>query len=248
MTQPHATFQPPGARAPLELGMILYPEFTLLDLAGPQSVLGLHGRTHLIAASRAPVRSDGGDVCLQPTATFDDAPDRFDVLFVPGGFATNKAMEDPALLRFLADRGPRSAWVTSVCSGSLLLAAAGLLDGYRAATHWLAREALAAFGVEVSTERVATDRNRVTGGGVTAGIDFGLVLLAKMRGETIAKVTQLAIEYDPHPPFRAGTPEVAGPELAAMARAMAEGALRVDDEAVRRAQRAAGVARRGPRP
>ena len=115
--------------------------------------------------------------------------------------------------------GARARFITSVCSGSLLLAAAGLLDGYRATTHWSAYETLGAFGVEVVCgERVVVDRNRITGGGVTAGIDFGLVLLAQLRGEPIARLSQLAMEYDPAPPFDAGSPDKAGPEATAMAR------------------------------
>jgi len=197
--------------------MVHYPGFTLLDLAGPEAVLGLHGQVHLVAASRGPVPTDNG-ARLEAGIAYHEAPDRFDVLFVPGGLATNRAMTDVPLLRFLAAHGARAGWVTSVCSGSLLLAAAGLLRGYRAAAHWLARDALAALGAEVSRDRVVVDRHRVTGGGVTAGIDFGLVLLARLRGEEAAQTTQLAMEYDPQPPFSAGTPETAGPVITHRAR------------------------------
>ena len=128
--------------------------------------------------------------------------------------------QDPApgrsVLRFLAERGKTARFVTSVCTGALVLGAAGLLEGYKATTHWATYEALAALGATVEHRRVVTDRNRVTGGGVTAGIDFGLTLLAELRGEVVAKTTQLVLEYDPAPPFDAGTPAAAGPELTAM--------------------------------
>jgi cyclohexyl-isocyanide hydratase len=206
----------PGSQPPLQLGMLIYPDMTLLDLAGPQAALGLHGKTHLVWKTMDPVLTDSG-ISILPTATFADCPDDLDVLFVPGGFGTNEAMEDAEVLRFLADRGQRARYVTSVCSGSLILAAAGLLDGYKAATHWAVYDALEALGVTAERRRVVVDRNRFTGGGVTAGIDFGLTLLAELRGEMVAKMTQLMLEYDPKPPFDAGTPETAGPELTAMA-------------------------------
>lgn len=202
--------------APLEVGMLLYPGMTLLDLAGPQTALGLHSRTHLFWKTIDPVMTDSG-VALVPTATFADTPAALDVLFVPGGFGTNAAMQDEEIVAFLAGRGRDARYVTSVCSGSLLLGMAGLLDGYRAATHWACYDALEALGVQPGHERVVVDRNRFTGGGVTAGIDFGLTLLAELRGEEAAKVTQLMLEYDPAPPFNTGHPRAAGPELTAIA-------------------------------
>lgn len=115
------------------------------------------------------------------------------------------------MLSFLADRAAHATYVTSVCSGSFILGAAGLLQGYKATSHWASRDILPMFGAEPVEARVVVDHNRITGGGVTAGIDFGLVLLAKLRGDDIAKVTQLAMEYDPEPPFNAGSPTSAGP-------------------------------------
>lgn len=206
---------PPGP-APLEIGMLLYPGMTLLDLAGPQAALGLHGRTHLFSKTLDPVMTDSG-VALLPTAAFADAPARLDVLFVPGGFGTVEAMKDKEIITFLAEHGRGARYVTSVCSGSLLLGMAGLLDGYRAATHWACCDALEALGAQPGRERVVADRNRFTGGGVTAGIDFGLTLLAELRGEEVAKMTQLMMEYDPAPPFNTGHPRSAGPELTAAA-------------------------------
>jgi cyclohexyl-isocyanide hydratase len=204
---------------PLQVAMLVYPDFTLLDLAGPQAALGLHGPTHLVGKTLEPVATDAG-ISVLPTATFANCPNDLDVLFVPGGFGTNDVMRDAETLAFLADRGRRARYVTSVCSGSLILGAAGLLKGYRAATHWACYEALAALGVEGVHERVVVDGNRISGGGVTAGLDFGLTLLAQLRGETTAKVTQLLMEYDPRPPFAAGTPETAGPEVTAIAEGM----------------------------
>lgn len=210
---------PPPAAKPLKIGMLLYPGFTLLDLAGPHSALGLHGQTLLLWKTLDSVATDSG-ISLNPTTTLADCPDDLDVLFVPGGFGTNDAMKDVEIVDFLIRVGPTARYVTSVCSGSLVLGMAGLLDGYRAATHWACYDALEALDVDAVHERVVVDRNRFTGGGVTAGIDFGLTLLAELRGEQVAKVTQLAMEYDPDPPFNAGSPDAAGPELTAIALTM----------------------------
>lgn len=212
-------------QSPLQLGMLLYPHMTLLDLAGPQAALGFHSITHLISDSLDPVLTDSG-VSIMPTATFETCPEDLDVLFVPGGFGTNRALQQEELLRFLAQAGKRARFITSVCSGSVLLAAAGLLDGYRAATHWAVYDQLETFpNVTGVHERVVIDRNRFTGGGVTAGIDFGLTLLAALRGEETAKMTQLMMEYDPKPPFNTGSPATAGPQLTAMAEAAMQGSL-----------------------
>ncbi|WP_438025665.1 DJ-1/PfpI family protein [Sorangium sp. So ce233] len=211
MTEAH-DLKLPGPQPPLQIGMVLYPGLTMLDLIGPQNVLAAHAATHLLWKDRSLVPSDSG-VSIQPTATFSECPDDLDILFVPGGIGTADAMADQEILRFLRDRGPRSRYVTSVCTGSLVLAAAGLMQGYKATTHWATRHVLEAFGVECVRARVVVDRNRISGGGVTAGIDFGLTLLALLRGEDAAKMTQLMLEYDPAPPFDAGTPEGAGPEL-----------------------------------
>lgn len=197
---------------PLTIGILIYPGFTLLDLAGPQAALGFHGKTLLFWKTLEPVPTDGG-ISLNPTHTFGDAPERLDVLFVPGGFGTNAAMKDPEIIDFLVRIGSRSQYVTSVCSGSLILGMAGLLIGYRAATHWALYETLEALGAKAAHERVVADRNRFTGGGVTAGIDFGLTLLAELRGEDVAKLTQLLMEYDPCPPFNVGHPRIAGEAL-----------------------------------
>ena len=197
---------------PLEIGMLLYPGLTLLDLIGPQTVFSWFANTHLVWKTKDLVYSDTG-IGMQPTCTFESCPRELDILFVPGGFGQNQLMGDAEVLAFLADRGPKAKYVTSVCSGSLLLGAAGLLKGYKATSHWAARDGLSAFGAIPTDARVVVDRNRITGGGVTAGIDFGLVLLAKLRGDDAAKLTQLAMEYDPEPPFLSGSPKTAGPAI-----------------------------------
>jgi cyclohexyl-isocyanide hydratase len=214
---------------PLRFGMLLYPGFTLLDLAGPQSALGLHGETLLLWKTLEPVPTDSG-ISVNPTTTFANCPENLDVLFVPGGFGSNAAMQDPQIVDFLAEAAWSARYVTSVCSGSLLLGMAGLLEGYRAATHWSCFAGLEATGAVPVHERVVIDRNRMTGGGVTAGIDFGLTLLAELRGEQAARATQLAMEYDPQPPFDAGSPDAAGPEITNMCLAMGLGNM--DAEAV----------------
>jgi cyclohexyl-isocyanide hydratase len=193
----------------MQVGMLLYPDHTALDYIGPHAVFASVGmQVHLISDTPDPVVSDSG-LAVIPTVTLEDCP-TLDIVFVPGG-RVDEVILDRAKVDFLAERGATASYVTSVCTGSLVLAAAGLLDGYRAATHWSTREQLARLGVEVSEERVCVDRNRFTGGGVTAGIDFGLTLVAHLFDTDTAKFSQLALEYDPQPPFDAGSPRGAGP-------------------------------------
>jgi cyclohexyl-isocyanide hydratase len=209
--------EPEQSLPPLQIAMVVYPKLTLLDLVGPQTALGLHGVTHIVADRLEPVASDSG-IALIPTTTYEQCPTDLDVLFVPGGEGTAAAMEDAKLLAFLRSRAETARYITSVCSGSLILAAAGVLQGYRATTHWTSLDVLTAFGVTAEAARVVMDRNRLTGGGVTAGIDFGLTLLAQLRGEPAARMTQLAMEYDPQPPFDAGSPASAGAEAVTLVR------------------------------
>jgi len=207
---------------PEEIAMLIYPGMTALDLIGPQQVFGflMGARVHLVAKTSSLVVSDTG-VAIQPSKTFENCPDPVDVLCVPGGaLGTISLMKDKATLEFLASRGRTANWVTSVCTGSLLLAAAGLLKGYKATSHWPIREVLADFGATPVAERVVEDRNRITAGGVTSGIDFGLRLAAKLRGVPYAQSLELALEYDPQPPFGAGTPAKAPPEVVETMRAM----------------------------
>ncbi|WP_305984620.1 DJ-1/PfpI family protein [Roseibium sp. MMSF_3544] len=193
-----------------EVAMLLYPGVTLLDLLGPQTVLAPSCNVHVIWKNTDLLETDSG-IIMKATSTLDECPKDLDVLFVPGGEFS--VMTDPVVLTFLADRGARARYVTSVCGGSIVLGAAGLLKGYRATSHWAAKDQLHLFGATPQEGRVVRDRNRISGGGVTAGIDFGLVLLAELLGEDVAKLSQLALEYDPAPPFDAGTPEKAGPVI-----------------------------------
>jgi cyclohexyl-isocyanide hydratase len=203
----------------LRVGMLLYPRLTQLDLTGPFEIFTrmTNTRVDLLWKTLDPVVADSG-LAILPTQTLAGAG-QIDVLFVPGGPGQVAIMSDRTVLDFVAERGSNAQYVTSVCTGSLILAAAGLLNGYRAACHWNAREHLALFDVVVSPERVVVDRNRITGGGVTAGIDFALLVCARVRDEHEAKRIQLQIEYDPAPPFNAGSPETAGIELTAEIRA-----------------------------
>jgi cyclohexyl-isocyanide hydratase len=208
--------------APLHIAFLLFPHVTQLDLTGPAQVLSRLGnaKLDLVAKTREPVETDA-QFALLPTATFAENPST-DILCVPGGFGTVAAMEDSETLAWVRQVAGTAQWVTSVCTGSLVLAAAGLLTGYRAACHWASREQLAFFGAEPVAERVVFDRNRVSGGGVTAGIDFALALTARIRGEAHAKFVQLSLEYDPAPPFDSGSPERADPATLARYHVMVE--------------------------
>ncbi len=203
---------------PLQIAFLLFPGVTQLDLTGPAQVLSRLGdaKLDLVWKTRDPVMTDAGFAIL-PTATFGDVREA-DILCVPGGLGVNTVVADDDAMAWVAAIGAQATWVTSVCTGSLILAAAGLLRGYRAGCHWAQRDMLPLFGAEPATERVVIDRNRITGGGVTAGIDFALTLTALLRGEAHAKAVQLSLEYDPQPPFDAGSPERAGPELVAVYR------------------------------
>ena len=193
------------------VAMIPFPGLTMLDLIGPYETLRQHTDVHLLGSTTEEFRSDSG-APFRATEMLSDAADYYDVVFVPGGSGTADAMRDPHIIDFLASRGPRARYVTSVCTGSLVLGAAGLLDGYRATTHWSMLDALNFFGAVPSSERVVIDRNRITGGGVTAGIDFGLLLLAELFDEDTARYAQLLLEYDPAPPFDGGSPRTATQE------------------------------------
>lgn len=199
--------------AKLTIGMVAFPQVTNLDFAGPLEVFGkLAGcEVQICWKTRDLVRCEGLSV-IQPTVTFADCP-QVDVLFVPGGPGQIDVMTDDEVIGFVARQGQGAQWVTAVCTGSLVLGAAGLLDGYRAACHWMSRDQLSLFGARPVNERVVFDRNRVTGGGVTAGIDFGFALAARLVGEEAAQRLQLALEYAPEPPFDSGLPERADPAL-----------------------------------
>jgi putative intracellular protease/amidase len=214
--------------------MLVYPGFTALDLVGPHHVLSLvPGYTvRLVAKTAQKVTSDLG-LTFEPTP-FADCPERPAVVFVPGGTdGTLAAMADAATRDFLAARGAHAKFVTSVCTGSLVLAAAGLLKGYKATSHWLTRDRLAKFGAVPAAGRVVADRTRLTGGGVTAGIDFGLTLAAKLADEPTARLTQLFMEYQPEPPYK-GSPDTAAADDVAHVKAMAAPFLKSLDDAIGR--------------
>lgn len=207
------------------LGLVFYPGMTPLDIIGPQQVLSsLPGiETYRIWKTLDPVKTDDGMIVL-PDTTFANCP-QLDILCIGGGIEQAAVEDDPEILAFLRTQGSTAKYVTSVCGGSMFLAKAGLLDGYRAATHWAARPQLAQLGVEVGTERVVIDRNRITGGGVTAGIDFALTIVSILYGAETAKITQLLLEYNPAPPFDTGSPEKAGAELVEKAMLFMQGMM-----------------------
>ncbi|AUS99985.1 glutamine amidotransferase [Nostoc sp. CENA543] len=196
------------------IGLVIYPDMTQLDITGPHQVFSMMPDTQvlLLWKNLEPVVSNG--LAILPTTTFAECP-QLDVLCVPGGaMGTVEMMQDAEMLEFLQKQAQTTKYVTAVCTGSLILAAAGLLQGYRAACHWAFREQLASMGVEVSHERVVIDRDgRITGGGVTAGIDFALTIAAVLRGEDTAKFLELLLEYNPAPPFGVGSPEKADSQL-----------------------------------
>ena len=202
--------------SPLQIGLLVFPRVTQLDLTGPVQVFSSvpGAKVHLIWKRIEPVPSDSV-LTLTPTVTFADCP-QLDVLCVPGGFGTDELLNDEEVLDFLRRQAESAKYITSVCTGSLVLGAAGLLKGYRAATHWSAMEALALLGATPTRTRVCIDRNRITGGGVTAGIDFALTLVSMLVDRTTAEAIQLRLEYNPAPPFNAGSPETAPPEVLAL--------------------------------
>lgn len=188
----------------------LFPGVTQLDMTGPAQVLSrLPGGAVIVAASSLdPVATDSG-FALVPTATFDDAP-QADILCVPGGHGVAEALGGAATIAFIARQAAAARWVTSVCTGAFLLGRAGLLEGRRATTHWAYTQLLPLVGARHAPGRVVEDGNVITAGGVTAGIDFALTLIARQAGEETARAVQLALEYDPQPPYDSGTPAAAG--------------------------------------
>jgi cyclohexyl-isocyanide hydratase len=227
-----------SAPNPLIVVFALFPRVTQLDFTGPHQILGMAPDTHLILAS-----VEGGELATDTGLRFGglmrlEEIDRCDVICVPGGYGTSAAMEDEAFLEQLRRLAEGARYVTSVCTGSLLLGAAGLLKGRRAACHWAWRALLSEFGATPDPARVCRDGNLLTGGGVTAGIDFALTLVAEIAGETTAQTIQLMAEYAPAPPFDSGRPETAPAEVLALVRERGEQA-----GVVRRAAVAAAAAR-----
>lgn len=199
----------------LRIAVLLFPNVTQLDMTGPVQVLSRLGnaRLDLVWKTLDPVPTDAG-FSIVPTATLAEVP-AADILCVPGGFGVNGVIADDDVMDWVGTVGRAAIWVTSVCTGSLILGAAGLLEGYRAGCHWSQRHMLPLFGAVPVAERVVIDRNRVTGGGVTAGIDFALTLTALLRGREHAEAVQLSLEYTPEPPFDSGSPDRARAEVVA---------------------------------
>ncbi len=197
----------------LTIGMVVYPGMFLMDLIGPLTVFEalMNREIHLLWKNLDAVndlKSEGSTyIPIRPTTAFKDCPSNLDVLFVPGGVpGTFAMMEDAEVISFLAEQGKTAKYVTSVCTGSLILGAAGLLNGYRATSYWSMIDVLKEFGAIPARGRVVIDRNRITGGGVTAGIDFGLKIIGALRSPEYAQAVQLYLEYDPAPPYNAGSP------------------------------------------
>lgn len=205
-----------------QIVLLVYPGMTALDMLGPHHMLSsMMGATVTIAGqTREAVTADTG-LKVVPDVDFASCPRDVDLFLVPGGLAgTTAAMKDGRMIDFVAELGERSKYITSVCTGSLILGAAGLLKGYKATSHWIAMHMLNDFGATPVHERVVFDRNRITGAGVTAGMDMGLAVVNKLRGEQYTKMVALLAEYDPVPPVKAGSPDTAGPKVTNMLRDM----------------------------
>jgi cyclohexyl-isocyanide hydratase len=206
---------------PLQIGFLIFPDMMPLDMVGPYEVFTKmpDTRLHLVWKSLAPLTVAGGMQML-PSITFSECPP-LDLICIPGGSGMNPLLNDTETLEFIRRQAKNARYVTSVCTGALVLGAAGLLKGKRAATHWMSRDMLSEFGATPVADRVTIDGNIITGGGVTAGVDFGITVAAELFGPEVAKTIQLAIEYDPAPPFDTGSPERAGAAIVAAARASA---------------------------
>ncbi len=210
----------------LNIGLLAFPKLTQLDLTGPFEVFARipDAKVHLVWRDTRPITSDAGLVLI-PSMSFAECP-LLDVICVPGGAGQFDFLHDDGVLSFVRDQGLQAKFVTSVCTGSIVLGAAGLLSGYKATSHWLFEDQLAHFGATPVRERIVHDRNRITGGGITAGIDFGLYVAAQLAGEDVAKSIQLMIEYNPAPPYSSGSPETADPVLVSRIRQSMEARLR----------------------
>ena len=200
----------------------IFDGITALDAVGPYEVLSrLPGaKVRFIAATAGPKRTENRMLALTADAALEDVPDP-EVIVVPGGLGTRPLMEDDTILGWLRTAHATSQWTTSVCTGSLLLAAAGILDGLEATTHWLSLELLREYGAIPVSRRVVVQGQVITAAGVSSGIDMALTLAALIAGEDVARAIQLGIEYDPEPPFDSGSVAKAGPEIARLVRAAA---------------------------
>jgi cyclohexyl-isocyanide hydratase len=227
----------------LRFGILVFPNVQQLDLTGPYEVLATAkgAEVELVWKDLNPVMSSTR-LPLSPTATFDGCPP-LDVLCIPGGGGVNALLEDEVVLDFVRERAAAARYVTSVCSGALLLGAAGLLEGKRATTHWYAHDFLTEFGAIPVDARIVEDGKLITAGGVTSGIDFGLALVARVFGQAEAETVQLSLEYAPAPPFRAGTPAEAPPAVLAQAKERLAVSRRAREEIFARWRRASAPSR-----
>lgn len=229
----------------LTIAMLIYPGMFLQDLVGPLAMFEalMKRDIHLVWKDTRPfpVAANTPHPLIPVTAntSFAECPRNLDVLFVPGGVpGTQKMMEDEEVLEFLKDRAATARFVTSVCTGSLILGAAGLLKGYQATSYWSVRDKLSHFGAIPVDQRVVVDRNRITGGGVTAGLDFGLQVVSLLRSKIYAEAVQLYLEYDPQPPFQSGSPQTAPKEAKDWMDGMYAGLrVQVDEIALRAKQK-----------
>lgn len=199
---------------PFNIGLPIFPDLTPLDFVGPYEVFSRmkNSKVHVIAETKDPIPSERG-LFILPDRSLDESID-LDLVLVPGGLGVNRLMENESILNWLREKSKTSRYISSVCTGSLVLAAAGLLHGYKATTHWLSLDVLKLFPeIDVKEDRVVIDRDRITGGGVTAGIDFALQVVAEIQGPKAAEEIQLMIEYNPEPPFLSGHPKTAKPDL-----------------------------------
>jgi transcriptional regulator GlxA family with amidase domain len=196
------------------VGLVLYPQFTALDIVGPfQTLVDVPGLdVFFVAAQKGPVVDHSGKFSLEATHSFDDI-DSLDVVVVPGGFADRGIDSTNNVVQFIKKIHPTTTWTTSVCTGSIFLAHAGILNGLTATTHWASYDRLQELGAIPTEQRVIKQGKIITAAGVSAGIDMGLVLVAALEGEDMAKLIQLAIEYDPQPPFDSGAPSKVTPEF-----------------------------------
>lgn len=217
------------------IGLLVFPDIMQLDMTGPHEVFTKlpEAEVLLIWKSLDPVAAAGG-MRILPDVTYENCPP-LDLICVPGGAGMNALLNDAETLSFIHKQAETARYVTSVCTGSLVLGAAGLLKGRRAACHWMSRDMLKEFGAIPDASRVVVDGKFISGGGVTAGIDFGLTVVAEIFGDDQAKAIQLGIEYAPQPPFDAGSPEAAGPEVETAAREAAKGRQAEREAAVHQA-------------
>ena len=208
----------------MQVAIPLYDRFTALDAVGPYEVLSRlpDSKLTFVGYEVGPVRTDNERLAMHADAVFEDIPEP-EVIVVPGGWGTRALLDDERILSWLRHAHEHSQWTTSVCTGSLLLGAAGVLDGLEATSHWLELDALAEFGASPTDRRVVEQGKVITSAGVSSGIDMGLTLAAKIAGEEFAKTIQLLIEYDPEPPFDSGSPDKAEAELVENLRRLAAG-------------------------